>query len=443
MNLRISKSAVYQYILIYLMLVFNGTNLSQQASINAPSTLTLVQVAIIIVFCLYSLHKKAKGTCAYPLILFAFLLVSTVIVRYTAGGVGLQVMLEYGSHIFLVYLAIIANTNKFIERTIKVVTFFAVISIIGYIIQLLSPSILQKLLTSYASIFNDSDWSTGERILINKRVWGIIFFSMREGELQRNIGIFTEPANYQIVLNVTLFMLLFFQKYLSYDLRKIIKVFFLLSIALITTQSTSGYIVYFAILLIYILSNKRNSDSSFAGTLKRNILLLVGIGICLLGIDFLVNNQRSILYTVAISKLIGNNGTFDLNAGSGYYRMVTIESCFNLMIKNPFGVGFDTANMVTKNIVSGAAGGAFITFGAAYGLIPFIVVLLWIFLPVIKNIQMSIPIKILFVFMFLEIGMAQSKVFYPFLISIPLIQYIHDNSNLSQHNIDKEVNYRG
>ena len=443
MNLRISKSAVYQYILIYLMLVFNGTNLYQQASINAPSTLTLVQVAIIIVFCLYSLHKKAKGTCAYPLILFAFLLVSTVIVRYTAGGVGLQVMLEYGSHIFLVYLAIIANTNKFIERTIKVVTFFAVISIIGYIIQLLSPSILQKLLTSYASIFNDSDWSTGERILINKRVWGIIFFSMREGELQRNIGIFTEPANYQIVLNVTLFMLLFFQKYLSYDLRKIIKVFFLLSIALITTQSTSGYIVYFAILLIYILSNKRNSDSSFAGTLKRNILLLVGIGICLLGIDFLVNNQRSILYTVAISKLIGNNGTFDLNAGSGYYRMVTIESCFNLMIKNPFGVGFDTANMVTKNIVSGAAGGAFITFGAAYGLIPFIVVLLWIFLPVIKNIQMSIPIKILFVFMFLEIGMAQSKVFYPFLISIPLIQYIHDNSNLSQHNIDKEVNYRG
>ena len=425
------------------MLVFNGTNLYQQASINAPSTLTLVQVAIIIVFCLYSLHKKAKGTCAYPLILFAFLLVSTVIVRYTAGGVGLQVMLEYGSHIFLVYLAIIANTNKFIERTIKVVTFFAVISIIGYIIQLLSPSILQKLLTSYASIFNDSDWSTGERILINKRVWGIIFFSMREGELQRNIGIFTEPANYQIVLNVTLFMLLFFQKYLSYDLRKIIKVFFLLSIALITTQSTSGYIVYFAILLIYILSNKRNSDSSFAGTLKRNILLLVGIGICLLGIDFLVNNQRSILYTVAISKLIGNNGTFDLNAGSGYYRMVTIESCFNLMIKNPFGVGFDTANMVTKNIVSGAAGGAFITFGAAYGLIPFIVVLLWIFLPVIKNIQMSIPIKILFVFMFLEIGMAQSKVFYPFLISIPLIQYIHDNSNLSQHNIDKEVNYRG
>ena len=443
MNLRISKSAVYQYILIYLMLVFNGTNLYQQASINAPSTLTLVQVAIIIVFCLYSLHKKAKGTCAYPLILFAFLLVSTGIVRYTAGGGGLQVMLEYGSHIFLVYLAIIANTNKFIERTIKVVTFFAVISIIGYIIQLLSPSILQKLLTSYASIFNDSDWSTGERILINKRVWGIIFFSMREGELQRNIGIFTEPANYQIVLNVTLFMLLFFQKYLSYDLRKIIKVFFLLSIALITTQSTSGYIVYFAILLIYILSNKRNSDSSFAGTLKRNILLLVGIGICLLGIDFLVNNQRSILYTVAISKLIGNNGTFDLNAGSGYYRMVTIESCFNLMIKNPFGVGFDTANMVTKNIVSGAAGGAFITFGAAYGLIPFIVVLLWIFLPVIKNIQMSIPIKILFVFMFLEIGMAQSKVFYPFLISIPLIQYIHDNSNLSQHNIDKEVNYRG
>lgn len=422
------------------MLLFNGANLYQQIGLNSPGIMTILQSSLIALFCMYLIKYRLKGVSIYPTMIIGFLLISTVIVRFFVGGVGLQVLLEYGSHVFLVFLAIIIDKNKFLDRLLRVIIFFAAISIIGYVVQLFAPGILQSVLSSHATIFNESDWSTGRVVWINKRVWGLLFFSMRDGELQRNIGIFTEPANYQIVLNVAIYILLFLRKYINFHERIIKKYFVLISIALITCRSTSGYVVYFAILSIYILSKDKTYSSNVAKktSMKRSIMMIAILGVMLLGIDFIVNGQESLVYLVAISKLFGNSGQFDLNAGSGYYRMVTIESCIDTMIRHPLGVGYDVAHEITKSRGNGAAGGVLFTFGAAYGLIPFIIVLIWDFFPIIKSRDLTFWAKALFIFVFIEISMAQSKVFYPLLLAVPLYLYICNNS-LNDDAYDTEV----
>ena len=70
--------------------------------------------------------------------------------------------------------------------------------------------------------------------------------------------------------------------------------------------------------------------------------------------------------------------------------------------------------------MAGSAGGALMAFGAALGIIPFFATIIWYIYPVVRSSSLTVAAKITFMILFFQSVMAQSKVFYPFIVCISI-----------------------
>ena len=417
----IKRSAMYQYILMYLMMIFNGGVLYPVLQNQNPTALSLISYLFVFIgFMNYFINKVKYGN-SYCIIISGVLIVCVILVRLTAGGVGIAGLMDYLISIMLAFLAVCVDKNKFSERLINIVYFFAGISLLCYFVQIISPSTLEMLFSPFNSTFSYNDWSAasygGDVVNVPYTAWGKLFFTMREGEMSRNLGIYSEPGNYQIVLNCALFILLFLPKLYSFSKRQIRRRFIVIIIAILTTQSTSGYLILLSLCIAFFFSDYRYENMS---NVRKIILGILGVSLSVLVIDYNVRGNESFLNTAVIAKLF-SNGSVDITASSGYWRLGSIGASIYIMITHPFGTGYDYAFSTIQQYLPGSAGGALMKFGAALGIIPFIITIVWFIAPVIRDHRLTISAKIAFLILYFQTSLAQSKVFYPFIVAIVVL----------------------
>ncbi len=128
------------------------------------------------------------------------------------------------------------NFQNFVLAYIKIIYYIALLSIILFSTFLLFPSILSIFPVS----LNNADVS-----YVN------LFFYVHFLEVFRNTGIFREPGVYMIYLNIAILFELF---YFNKPNKKHILVFV---IALMTTLSTGGFLVFLMIFITYFLKTKK------------------------------------------------------------------------------------------------------------------------------------------------------------------------------------------
>ena len=155
----IKKSALIQYTLLYLMMVFNGGIMYTVLMSELPSVITILMYAIVAFGFLSYLFKRSKYGNPYCIIITVILTASVVIVRYISGGVGIAALVEYLTCIMLPFLALCVDKNRFVERVIDAVCLFAVISVVCYFVQIAAPEVLQSVLKPFNSSFSYNDWS--------------------------------------------------------------------------------------------------------------------------------------------------------------------------------------------------------------------------------------------------------------------------------------------
>lgn len=166
--------------------------------------------------------------------------------------------------------------------------------------------------------------------LTNTEGVSLVFYTqlLSLGELYgRNSGMFWEPGAYQGYLNLALFFLL--QKDNSYSDRR--KRILILSLALLSTQSTTGYLVFGVIVIYYVLRNKKFS-------IPKKVILLIIITVAFsyayFNLDFLqdkityetstTEKDKSrvldyLFYKEAISRnAIFGSGLIDIVSGNGF-----------------------------------------------------------------------------------------------------------------------------
>lgn len=97
----IKKSALIQYTLLYLMMVFNGGIMYTVLMSELPSVITILMYAIVAFGFLSYLFKRSKYGNPYCIIITVILTASVVIVRYISGGVGIAALVEYLTCIML------------------------------------------------------------------------------------------------------------------------------------------------------------------------------------------------------------------------------------------------------------------------------------------------------------------------------------------------------
>lgn len=414
MSLKLSKNALLQYVCIYIMLFVNQSS----AFHNIYSSYALI---IAVFFCFLIALKKRLDAYSIGFIALLFFFMYVVRIR-TDGGVGIGAWAMWACMISTTYFTICLNRKMFIPRFIRLVYFLAIVSLICYLISLVSPEVLRNILTPYNNASYWRQWSNStDYIAHSYKAYGLWFYVLNDNHITRNCGIFTEPGIYQMVLNTALFFLFFFENNLLIDSKKRSRMIVILSITLLSTQSTTGYLMFIVMIIGYLLK-----QNEFKDKIKGRIIFILVLVSLALVVDYNLRNQDSILAVSIFNKLFTETGQFSVAANSGDARTGTILICLASMFTHPLGVGYTRVHELLNVNETGYLAAQIFQTGAAMGIGVLLVMLIWVFYPIIKS-KSTIMIKLLYVFMYFNTALAQSREFYPTLIMIPLWVYLYEN----------------
>ena len=402
MSFRVSKNAILQYILVYIMILIPGSCLFQVYWGNEKYFVILGLYILLLV----AQRKYRVSYGAFFTLILAFLFLG---VRLLVGGIGLQVWAQFAVCVLSAQAAISCNPDAFLTRFIKVIVFFSSISIVMWALFMVAPELanIWPAQRYFVQSIGIDQWA---RDYYGK---GLLFYSYLDIHTNRNCGIYTEPGVYQVVLNSALFVLLYWKRRLKLKSeRQYLRYVVIILTALVTCASTTGYIGTIIILFIYFVFF-RESDFS-TGRIKRFIAIAVFIGILILGIDYSVRGEDSLVYIQVIQKLFPS-GELDVSEGSGQYRMGMILYALSLIGERPLGVGYDVFN---SGLEQGFVAASLVSFAAVFGVISWFVVMILVFYPMIKYARPTICV--LFLCIFVNTTLAQTDLLYPTQIMIPL-----------------------
>ena len=414
MSLKVKPKVVIHYLLIYFMIILNQSNLYKYFLAEYNSILLVVLVGILIIKKRYR-DYSILGFCL-------FLLIDVIITRFIVGGVGLSAWINWVLKIGFCYVAVKYDSiESFIKRYINVVVFLAGCSLVGYLIGIAFPSFFTSgLFTKYDTLFiSERTWISENSYLAKYyNSFGTLFYTFTEHETLRNVGIFSEPGVYQMVLNSAIAMILFWGDKLSFKKRKNkIRCLAILAIALFTSQSTTGYIGFLATIAVYMFS--KNADD---GRIKYRVLEAIFVVTFLIAFDYGQRGSNSFIASTVLKKVLNASGSLDILADTGAYRWGMILVALKSMITHPFGVGYDSFRVLADAQNTGFVAAQVIQTGAVYGIPMFLGIIFWVVYPIIRY-ERRLNTKIIFIFLYFNTALAQSSEFYPTLIVFGIILY--------------------
>lgn len=410
MTIRINKRSLIHYLLIYFLIVINQSCIYEYFLRDDS-----FRIGILLIFSLL-IAKSYKKTYNKYVEILVVLLACTTLTRLIAGGIGLRAWIDYAIPIIVCVYTIRYDLDHFFERFIKITVFLAGIGLVFFIVQIMNPELLKDMLPfKYVTSFTHRVWDAGGNVTsVNYPGYGLFLYSYRASDAaMRNKGIFTESGICQMLYNSAMFVLLYFPEKINLTTRQIKRCFAILIAAIVTVQSTTGYIISGCLLISYLLVRQKKKKS-IKGYIASAVLVL-GLGLI---VDFLIRGTDSFFSIAILKKIFGDNNQLEIQ-GSGMARVEAILLSLGVMATNPFGVGADNLmNLIASNLVDGGGAGIF-KFGATAGIIPILICMLFYIIPIAKSNSKRL-IKILLLFMIFYTLSAQSNPFYPLLIIFPI-----------------------
>jgi hypothetical protein len=384
------RKELFQYIAIYILCVLNGSMLF----IRSKNVIVYTVIAVYLILMLLSRKYRNKE----PIIICFILFTATVFVRLVSGEIGIEIFLLYSAQILIVFLCLQIDKKNFLQRFINIVVFLSAISLVFWLALLLFPELVKNILTTVTVIENKNG--------IVDNYYGVLLYTFSEDYgLERNAGIFSEPGRFQGILEGALWILMFLDDCLCISKKKTYLYIGIIIITILSTQSTAGYISLLAIIICYLLKGSRVDKP-----LKRMLILCMSIIGMLFIFDVIINGPLSLFNSVITDKLIDT----DINdaASSGGARLRMMQICLDAIIEKPWGAGTIGAE---GNIVSAGIMRLF----AYFGVVPGGIVLFWMFRPFFKYNYPIIEI-VTFIFVYINLGLAQTYAFYPGLLVVPV-----------------------
>ncbi len=407
MVLRINKTAVLQYLLLYMMMLLNQSVLMD--AFGSTSISVAVVVVCLVVMLLNKKYYNQKILISLMVFLGLFLLC-----RVLVGGVGIGIWLLWSRAILLAWITFRVDSKLFLTRMIKIVSLFACISLVLYVVSLINLEFVEKILPFYyqtrTNTYRVYQGSINFTYVPYYAYDGIVYV-INEGHASRNCGIYTEPGIYQIILNVAVFVLCYMGDFVALDKRKQNTLLVILAATVISTQSTQGILVLAIILSLRFLIGK--------GIVVNKVTSSLVIGLVALFIDYYFRQSESIIGHVIVRKFL-SDGSLSLTASTGAARIGTLLVCIESMLRNPFGVGYDRLMDLINHDVTGFTAASIFQTGAACGIGMFVAVLAWIFTPILRTNMITKKAKIAYVFLCITTFIYQSNEFYPYIVCIIL-----------------------
>ena len=145
--------------------------------------------------------------------------------------------------LFVAYIAFHAFRHDFAKRYVDTAVALTMVSLVVWFLCLIAPSVMKSLAVNFGLYSNDVSYS-------------FIFFniSKRVGEVfpPRSAGFCWEPGRYACMLVIALFFY-----FLEYGLNFRNKKFWILTFGIVSTFSTTGYAMYFVLLVASVVRVRR------------------------------------------------------------------------------------------------------------------------------------------------------------------------------------------
>lgn len=402
------REAFFHYLLIYFMVAFADSFLYDRFLVN----LTILVVASIA----FVVLVNRKYQLVYPVSILTLGLVTMLFVRAGTNALGPTELLSWAAMIGVTFVAVMFDVSRFLFRFVKSAAFLTGFSLVIYLLSQVIPGIWGHLTPfSFLLTFGDTTWiDSVNKIVDFYQADGLFLYVDRGFDLTRNVGIFREPAVYQILLNSMIFVLLFMKPLeIGERARNWLIVLFVLGI--LSTKSATGYATTLLVFFSYsVASRKGNDHISVAGPLALGAACVLMFALSLMG--------NSGWEADSVFGRFVNDGGISLDA-SGEARVGAANAAMTLMQQYPLGCGYDAYGAAITNGNSEFVGACLFKVAAVYGPIMGIAILAWVCYPVFKSQNLGLAAKTSFVAMYLIATYLECEVFYTTLIFIPIYLY--------------------
>lgn len=322
MQLNIKTNERIHYLLLYMVIASGG---SAWVSLLGNNLFVLVTFCTGAGFLIFFNRGRVKKNLGYAVIFGTIF--CGLAMTYSTLSIGTY--LNFTGKFLLAYAAARYNEEEFGKRFVNLVYVLALISCIIFIFsQVVGFNSLASFYTRLYTSAADGGYNLGNG-------YGLVVYRFVPLHAGRNCGMFTEPGEYAVVLAVALFFVLRNWNDLSEKMRN--KIFLVLCLAMITTQSTSGYAMLIVILGIAFISKKIEilHSKKVWGTVAIALLLF--------------SSQFARMYNTAVTSKIVANGSINLLQGTASARTGSIISVVEYIKKRPsclFGLGFEAIETI-------------------------------------------------------------------------------------------------
>lgn len=420
----VSKNSIVEVLLIYLLLTFDCSFLYENH--NMPLIILVFAITGLMIgvnhFVLSRRDIWIFGCCV-------FLFVDYIFICNFGSSTEISRVLLYIAQIFIAYVAVTILQDSFVDKYVKVVYVLAWISLAMMFVSVVTPDLLKSIMVS-----TDLQNSSGQ---VN---YGMFLYVMRTYvrsgmEQYRNVGIYTEPGRYQLILNIAVFYMLNFPDRIQADAKKKIRYLIVLVVTIISAQSTIGYGILAINLLMSRLANKKKDRSS--KKIDRLIGVMIVAVIVFVVWDYIVRGDSGVIANVIVNKLFDAN-VYDLNSKmSGTARLRGIMMALEVIKQYPLGAGTTHLTEILNHYIavyqySDFAGAALLKNCAIMGTLQLGSVLVFLFVKMkqkLKNTTTWICVLLIFVLQ----SLSSSYVFYPSIFAMAIL-------NLNNMSKLKEVN---
>ena len=244
-NTEVQTNNWINYVVISILVWISGNPPFRKIIVDKE--ITLISILLLFSAILFSLPQKKKSIReTYVLSLFV-----AISLFHTLDGGDIVSELGHIIRMSVGFLAALILGNSFRLYFVKLMTWIGTWSILLWLIQLLNLAFIFSPLLRFLS--NLYDLPEGYCLLYT--------FMIHSNEYYRNAGVFWEPGAYAGYLCIALLFLFSIKNSItrSYFLYS----FVLLSASLLTTFSTTGYIAYLIVFILYVKSINQKSIMYF------------------------------------------------------------------------------------------------------------------------------------------------------------------------------------
>lgn len=325
-RIQTKKSRFLRLIILFALVYYNNETFP---SINYSGPLNTTIILFMLIASLFFIHilvkeLKLKNQATMIAIFMTLSVFATMLFNSDVTGGYIKILMCLIIGYMMIHLM---SFDDFINSYINVMLMLTVYSLV--MMYVLRPVVFNMPEIIFPRIYNSMGLP-----LIDTRLSYVVNID----NYYRNFGIFREAGVYQIFLNFALMFELFYKK-----TKLNLKNAMILSVGILSTFSTPGYLTGAILIGGFILSKKNKHLLKKNHASKKKILLFVSIILVGAFILYLTNHEFNIMFTRTIDKLVQKESSYQ-------GRIVALSANLLTWIEKPlFGNGI-TIGLLEKTL---------------------------------------------------------------------------------------------